>query len=346
MKILLLSPSSYSIDKTIKLGFSRLGHQVVHFNYRNKIPEWKEKINTQIYRLPLKFRNIWEKKYFTSINDLFIREFEIQKPDIVFIYNNEMLLPDTLNYFRSKSKIIFFLGDNPFYTPTSKFNLTILFYANLIISPDSFWVKQLEALGIGNCIHEVFGFNDELNFKIDRTEEGQTKFGSEVLFIGNNYVDSWGYKRTLFLNQFKDFNLKIYGTKNWIRWFEFFPELRKKFILLQKPFTFDEVNILSNYAKVYPVEANPGLINGLHIRIFDCIGSGVLPLVEYRRDAEIIFKDIEIPVIKNYSEAASIAKKYMGNDKLRETTIEKLRTFVLENYKPEKVLSRVLNHVG
>ncbi len=345
MKVLLLCPGFYTLDKTLKLGFTRLKHDVFHYDYRTTIENWKNKTNTQIYRLPFKLRNNWETYYLSEINKLHLKKYDEYNPDIVFIYNNEMLLPETIKYFKQKSKIVFFLGDNPYYTPTNNYYLNLLTYADLIISPDSFWKHQLELIGIKNIVHDYLGFNDEINFPIKPTEAELKEFGSDVLFIGGGYVDSWGYKRTLFLSKFTDFNLKIYGTKNWIRWFKFFPAVENKFTLLVKPLSFEKVNILSNCAKVYPVDANPGLLNGLHLRIFDCIGSGILPLVEYKKDIETVFKDVEIPIIRNYNDAEAVAKKYIEDDELRINTLNKLRSFINENYKPELVIKRILGKV-
>lgn len=345
MKVLLLCPSFYTLDKTIKLGFERLGHQVLHYDYRTAVDRWKEKTNTQVYRLPFKLRNKWESYYLSVINSLHLKKYDEYKPDIVFIYNNEMLLPETIKYFKQKSKIIFILGDNPYYTPTNNYYLNLLTYADLIISPDSFWKHQLELIGIKNIVQDYLGFNDEINFPIKPTEAELTEFRSDVLFIGGGYVDSWGYKRTLFLSKFTAFDLTIYGTKNWIRWFKFFPEVENKFTLLNKPLSFEKVNLLSNCAKVYPVDANPGLLNGLHVRIFDCIGSGILPLVEYRKDIETVFKDVEIPIIHQYDEAKSVAKKYIEDDGLRKSTLKNLRAFIDEKYKPENVLQRIISNV-
>ena len=46
----------------------------------------------------------------------------------VFIYNEEFLLPKTIKIMKEKSKIIFFLGDNPLnYNPPNAHCLQILF---------------------------------------------------------------------------------------------------------------------------------------------------------------------------------------------------------------------------
>jgi spore maturation protein CgeB len=345
MKILLLSPDSYTLDKTFKSGLEILNHQVYHYNFQSSVSSWKEKLNSQAYRVPFRFREKWEQYYMNEINRKHLEKYEEIRPDLVFIYNNEMLLPSTVEHFKKKSKIIFFLGDNPYYTPTNNYYLRLLESADLIVSPDSFWIEQLQLTGIKNLIFEIFGFNDEVNYIVEPSPEELEKFGTDVLFIGAGYADSWGYKRARFLNCFSEFKLTIYGDRHWLRWIEFFPELRNSFNLLKQRISFEQMNLFCNCAKFYPVDANPGVLNGLHVRVFDCIGSGILPLVEYRKDIMTVFKDVEIPVIHSYNDASEIARKYIINEELRRKTLACLRDYAFEQYNPVSVFRRILSHL-
>lgn len=345
MKVFLLCPSFYTLDKTIKLGFTRLGHTVIQLDYRKELEKWKGKVNTQIYRLPFKFRNKWETFHLSDINKIHLREYEKHNPDIVFIYNNEMLLPETIKYFRQKSKIIFFLGDNPYYTPTNNYFLNLLTYADLIISPDSFWKEQLELIGIKNIVLDFPGYNDEMYKNIIVTKEDKINYNYDILFVGRGYVDGWGYKRALFLNHFVKFNLKAYGDRHFVRWFKFFPELEEKFELKSVQITFEKLAIMSRCAKVYPVDANPALLNGVHLRVFDCIASGILPLTEYRKDMDIFFKNVHLPLIKNYNEIETMTKKLLSNDNIREKTLAELQEYLNKQYLPETVIARLISKI-
>ncbi len=96
---------------------------------------------------------------------------------------------------------------------------------------------------------------------------------------------------------------------------------------------------------MYPVEANPGIINGIHLRVFDCIGSDILPLVEHTKDLDTVFKDVEIPIIKNYTDAEKLAIYYIKNDKKREQIKKELKQFVDSNYTPQKAAIEILDKV-
>ncbi len=346
MKVLLLCPSQYSLDKTIKLGFERLGYNVYHHDFRYYLKNWHQKLNTQIFRFPNKYREIWESYYFPIINKRHLTVFDEFKPDIVFIYNNEALLPATINYFKSKNaKIVFFLGDSPYYTPSNKYYLHLLPNADLIISPDSMWAEQLKLLGIKNIVVDFPGFDDTLLKFREPNKEEREKYNFDLFFVGTGYVDAWGYKRAMFAGKFAKLNIRVLGTKHWVKWLEFFPELKTKFELIESRISFEQLVIMSKCAKVYPVDANPAILNGVHLRVFDCIATGVLPLVEYRKDHDIFFNGIDLPLIKNYNEAESLAKKYIKDDTLRENTLQRLTNFTLQKFSPQTVIKRILEKI-
>ena len=89
-------------------------------------------------------------------------------------------------------------------------------------------------------------------------------------------------------------------------------------------------------------DANPAILNGVHLRVFDCIAMGVLPIVEYRKDHESFFQGVELPLIRTYDEARYVTQKYLKNDDLREKTLKELQQFVKTKFAPDVVLKRIL----
>jgi len=342
MKVLLLAPSFYTLASTIQKGFTKIGFQVFHYDYRHETSSLKNKINVQIFRLPYSFRRIWEVFYMDAINKKHKEIFERQQPNIVFIYNNEMLLPETIQYFKTKAKIIFIMGDNPYYTPTNDYYLHLLFYADLIISPDSFWAEQLKLLGLKNVVVDFPGYDEEPYKNITVTMKDRQTYNFDILFVGTGYTNAWGYKRALFLNHFTQFNFKLYGGRHFVKWFRFFPDLEKKFELKKGHVPLEELVKMHRCAKLYPVDANPAILNGLHLRVFDCIAMGVLPLVEYRKDHELFFKNESPPLIKNYYEINNITSELLKNDDLRERRLSVLREFCQKEFSAHISLKRIL----
>lgn len=346
MKVLLLFPRFYSLDRSFKKGFELNGHEVLTFDYRQSLTKLAEKINSRKVKLSHSLRKRWENYYFEKINFKHKEIFNDYDPDVVLIYNNEMLLPGTMKEFRKRARIIFFLGDSPFYTPTSNYNLSLLYHSEHIFCPDSGWIEQLRMLGLDNLHFLAAASDPELNFKTDVSDEHKRNFGSDLVFIGGNYDHSWGFKRCLFLNEFADMDFRFYGPASWEKWFSEFPRLKRCFVPHQQGrIGFQQLNTILNCSKIYPVDANPGLINGVHIRIFECIRSGILPIAEYRKDIERVFSGAEIPVIHNYSEAAKIAEKYLEDDTLRNNTINDLMEYVRKNYSPERTVGEILAYL-
>jgi spore maturation protein CgeB len=344
MKLLLIFPSFYSLEKTFRKGFEDNGWEVFHFDYRQHVKPLYEKIEAKKLKLSRNWRNKWEDYYLNKINEEHIQYYRAVEPDLVFIYNNEMLLPKTIKLFKEKSKIFFFLGDSPFYSvSTNRYNLALLSLADKIFAPDTFWIKQLEQIGFENCHFFISASNASSNFSFKASEALKDDFNSDVVFIGRNYADSWGYKRSLFLNSFANLNLKIYGDKSWKSWVDFFPNLKDKIVYQDSRLDFNTVNAIMNCSKVYPVDSNPGILNGLHVRVFDCIQSGILPIVEYRTDIELVFKGINIPIIKKYRESETIAKKFIYNDNQRNDTLKSLQQYIDSNYSPQKSIYQIID---
>ncbi len=263
----------------------------------------------------------------------------------VFIYNNQYFFPDTIERIKRNSKIVFILGDNPLWSKTFNFNLTILKHADLVLSPDSHWQFELNMIGINNIEVDFIGSSRKHFYPIsDISENFRSKYGSDLLFIGRNYHGSSGYKRALFLNNFVGMDFKIFGSREWEKWLNYFPLLKDHFYPINGRISFDELNIALNCTKVYPIDQNTGIINGLHLRVFEAIGSGTLPIVEWRKDIDSVFGDI-LPVIRNYSEAKALASHYLDSEGERKQLVESLRNHIDLKYKPENYVQRMLKRL-
>lgn len=345
MKALLFVPKVYSIAAMLQAGFEANGWEAKNVDYKDLLPHKYNRFFERTAGLPNKITKYWKPKYFDLINKKYLEYCEKEKSDIILIYNNQYFYPETIQKLKNQSKIVFFLGDNPLWSKTFDYNLTILKYADLVLSPDSHWQYELSSIGIPNIVTDFIGYDSKLFFPTkDIPEEMRNKYESDILFIGRNYGDSSGYKRTQFLSSFLDFNLKIFGTKEWNKWLPYFPDLNKHFNLISNRISDEELNIALNCAKIYPVDQNTGITNGIHLRVFETIGAGILPVVEWRKDIDTVFGDL-LPVIKNYYNAAEIVETYLDDEELRKATIEKLRTLMENNYTPTLYIQRIINRI-
>lgn len=346
MKALLLIPKEYSLLNTITNGLLANDTETIHSDYESFFKPSINKFVKKYESLPNKIKNTWKRAYLSKVNSEYRKQFETHSPDIVFIYNNQQILPETVKYFRTRSKVVFFLGDNPLYTPTSDSNLAILFHADYIMCPDTFWVSQLEKMGLTNVYFGVFGFNETIFYPFTPTKDEYEKYRCDLAYVGTGQKTNWGFKRFLFLNSFLNLEMKAYisgdGYNN--KWAKYFPDLKDK-IIPYESFNPGFNNLLCNCGKIYPIDLVPSLFNGIHIRIMDCIGSGIMPLVEYSQDLDLVFKDTYIPSLKNYNDAEKTARCYLNNDSKREAIINDLREYVKVKYAPKDIIGSILKKV-
>lgn len=344
MKCLLLAPLRYPFISSIISGLQTRGVKLKPVDYQDFFPARTNRWYNNYTALPQKIRKVWEKPYVAKANMQYLEIFRDFKPDLVFIYNNQLVDPGLLQEFKKTAKIAFMLGDNPLYTPTSLYNLHILFFADYVISPDSMWRDQLTQMGVPNVHFDCFGINSDVYFPKPATEAELAAYRSDFIYVGSASKTNWGYKRTLFLHLFKDFDLRAYISGDMSRWLEFFPEIGSK-IIPHDRFDAGFNNLVYNCSKIAPVELVPSLFKGIHVRIFDILGAGILPLCEYSADLDTVFAGMDIPVIKNYPEAQEVARFWLNNDVKRQECVRQMRDRVLANYAPEMVIQRMLDRV-
>lgn len=350
MRILLLMPESYTLLNTISFSLKKMGHQVEHLNYLSFFSNYQNRMITKTIGLPFKVRKLlkFHDYYRDRINRMYLQKIYDFRSDLVLVYNDQYLNYQTAKEIKKLSKLAFILGDNPFFFHNHPLmNLGMYLEADYVFSCDSFITESFKKTGQPHVTELYFGYDPTVCYPKKPTESEKQKYGSDVVMIGRLYptiISSWTYKRLWFYHQFRNLDLKIYGH-GWRKYQKEFPELMNKVVDLDHYLSFDKVNSIVSCCKVYPIDANPGIINGIHLRVFDCIGQEILPLPEYTKDLGKVFNEVEMPNIKNYSQAEKIAQYYIKHDEKREKIKKELKQFVDENYTPEKAVQLILNKV-
>mgnify|MGYP000099899159 CR=1 FL=1 len=334
MKVLLFIPQRYGFFHSYKEIFEYMGAEVHAIDFFQVVKSWEKKINVQMFRLPNKFRLRWESYYMGKINAFYRERFDELKPDVIFIYNNELLLPETLAYFKKNgAKIGFFLGDSPFYTPTNRYYLQLLDYADTITTTDSFWIHQFRKMGLKNLHMTYPCVPSHQHYPVDLTESEYEELKTEVLYVGMSYTDSWGYKKAKFLNYFTDFDLHIHGNDDWERWFKDFPGLKAHYRERKEYISTEKMNKMYNATKIIPIDGNPGLLHAAHWRLMEVLGSGTLPLMEWQNGlAEIFPEGSDLPAVHSYDDIKEMTRFYLDNEEKRVEKVEWMRNFVLDKY--------------
>ncbi|MCA9733121.1 MAG: glycosyltransferase [Leptospiraceae bacterium] len=351
MHVLLISPSKeYPLFDVMRSGFQESNCEVDGFFTDDESDTRKNYIYRRSF--PLSYasftRTYWlkfQKQFYAEINQKILNKVQSKHFDLVLVYNDSFLLPKTLEVIKQKSKIAFYLGDSPFYTSNKPHFLKLLIAADFVFSPDSMWVTQLYNLGVSNIDFELFGFNEKIFFQKEVTEQEKRKYSSDLAFIGRLTNSEWGLKKLLFLKPFLEFDFKIYGPSSWTRWIPDAPELKDKLVILDNPLSLQQMNTIHNCAKLSPVDSNPGLLHGFHARLLDCIGSGILPLVEYGKDLDQVFGEGVVPTVHRYVEGKELAAYYLAHEKERVEKVKTLQEICKSNYTPEKSAQRVLDRI-
>ncbi len=346
MKVLLLVPKRYGFHQSFRETFEALGGEIHTIDYNHLVKGWQEKINTQMFRFPDKWRLRWESYYYKNINEFYIQEYNRIQPDVVFIYNNELLVPETLAHFKRRSKVGFFLGDCPYYTPTNRHFLPILYYADAIYTYDTFWIEQLTKVGLKN-MHYLYPNTPEGSFyEKELPAATYQELKSDVLYVGMCYKTSWGFKKAKFLSCFADFDLQIHGDDSWPKWFAYFPELEKRYRPRNGHISVERLNDMYNATKIAPVDANPGLLNALHWRWVEALGAGALPVMEWQQNVVEIFGDAEVPAVKVFDEAREVTAFYLNNEDKRLEMVRWMQNLVKERHSIENNANLIAGTMG
>ena len=348
MKVLLLVPKRYGFHQSFRETFEALGGEIHTIDYQHIMVGWKQRINTQMFRLPDKWRQKWEGYYYQDINKLYLQEYDRIQPDIVFIYNHELLVPETLAYFKKKSKIAFFLGDCPYYTPGNRHFLPLLYYADAVYTYDTFWIEQMTKMGIKN-MHYLYPNTPTDSFYEKKLSDAvYEELKSDVLYVGMGYKTSWGMKKAKFLSCFADFDLQIHSDDSMERWFEYFPEIAKCYRPRTGHISVERLNDMYNATKIAPVDANPGLLNALHWRWVEALGAGALPVLEWQQNVVEIFGDADVPAVKVFDEAREMTAYYLSHEKERRAMVVWMQNLVKEKHsiKNNAALLSETMHIG
>lgn len=349
-RALLLCAKKYSLFNSCIELLAELAQETRGIDIRSRISAADLRINAQIYRLPFKIKNRWETYFLKKANKILIAEIQNFDPDLILVYNSEYLLPETCAEIKKKAELVFFMGDSPFYTPLNNYYLTCLIYADLILSPDSFWIEQLNTMGLRQTVFYVPGIDETSYFMLNGPDRLKELDERDVLYAGSCYVNSWGYKKALLMSQFTRFNFRLYGNAMWKRWFRFFPELEGKYVEAEF-IPAQKLNRMLNSSKMTPVDGNPGILNGFHLRLLEALGAGTLPLVEYRKDVEkLLFKGCRaiLPLIKDYSKAGDLVEYFLKNESERQGLVKELKDYVLSHYNAKansEMLLEALNRI-
>jgi hypothetical protein len=264
--------------------------------------------------------------------------------DIFFIYNGwNQITSDTWQIIGERTdRKIALLGDNPFLTVNDNDNvlLNYLTHMDLFLTVDLYALQCLRYFKANSLLIPA-GTDDDMFFPLIPSKTQMQEYSSDLLFVGNGYgMNTLGIFRANMLNELGEFDIKIFGNKNWEKLFPYFPHLRSKLIF--KPLTSQELNIAYNCSKIFIGLTNPIAVDAVHTRVFDSIASGLFVIYEHRDDCHRLFPDDLVPTFRNIKELKDKVQYYLKNEKEREEKATEARKLVLEKYLVRNIVKEIV----
>jgi spore maturation protein CgeB len=266
-----------------------------------------------------------------AIRSLQLREFNAAivksvntfKPDILFVYKGAFVMPETLDYARSKGcRLVMFYPDVSMATHGKYLALSIPRY-ELVFTTKTFGIADLKnAFGITNARFIPHGFDPEVHRKTVISQTDEAVFGCDASFIGTYSAKKEEYLAYL-KEKYPEISLRIWGSQ-WER--SAMESLN------------ESIQHSAVYGDMYAVaiqcsKINLGILNEqvtgassgdlITSRTFHIPGSGGFMLHERNAESELYFKEgQETGFFDGVEELVEKVKLYLSNPQLRQQICE------------------------
>lgn len=336
-------------EKMWAKAFEQLGFEIKYIGIFDKYDKIiTKKLGTISYYMGPHFigKKVRE-LYLKNLNKKLKNILESDKYDFILIYNGwDIILSDVWNLIKEAGrKVIILLADNPFFDTAVKKNNIFINYikqADIILTADEFCFDCFQYFNNIKTILIPAGTDDNMFFPKAPNNSQLKEFGCDILFVGTGYGENnLGYFRGNILNEICEFDLKIFGDKNWKYLFDNFPNLKGKVIF--KNLTTEEINTAYNCSKIFVALTNPLAVNAVHTRVYDALCSGTFVIFEDRKICKSLFPNNLVPTFKNIKELKDKIKYYLLNEKERKEIALEARRYVLKNYLVKDILKDILD---
>jgi hypothetical protein len=208
MRILLLgSKSKNSLSSSYLRAFKDVGCEVSVFDF------WGFYKNNFLTKNKIGHRLFW-RILSIPLQSKIIEEIKNKNPHLVLVFKGWLIRPNTIKKIKikfPKIKIFNFNPDNPFNTwhhgnSNNWIRDSIKFYDCCFIW-GKFLIDKLYKLGAKKVEYLPFGYDPELHYPINVSNDENSKYGSDVSFIG-----SWDEEREEWLSHLLNYDLKIWGN--------------------------------------------------------------------------------------------------------------------------------------
>lgn len=304
-KVLIIGPNFFEINKSIADAFKQNGWITWTESYDNPIHPFKGWVKWKHKFLPYK-EKLREKSRINYASYI-IRRFDEINPNLVFIYNGDILLSSTLDYFRTKAKVAIWMLDSVSHYPLCK---THIDHVNAFFCFEQMDVDQYAAEG-KKAYFLPQSCDEKVYFPI------QCEKDIDILFVGNLY----GYrKRVEYLKEviksFPNKRILVYGVykpyyKNLLKWL--FRERRD--IYMNKNVPREMVNLLYNRAHIVLNIHHEQSQNGANPKVFEICGSGAYQVCDRNPYISSLYPNGEVGLYSDKKDFINCIAEALETDK-------------------------------
>lgn len=303
-KVLIIGPSFFYYNYSIGRAFEQLGFDYKIIQYDEPVHPFN--LKNKLLNKVLKDKSVLQEKSRKSFNALLLDAYKTYSPELVFIYNGDIIELDTVHIFKQTAKVVVWMLDGVYRHPRSEALAPVVDAYFCFEQEDVNYLvnKGIKAYFLPQaCDTSIY---HPLNLKKD----------IDILFVGALY----GYPNRIKLLQkvierFPQYNIKIYGRykpwyKNPLKWL-----LReKRNIFMNRNVSPEEVNRLYNRSKICLNIHHEQSKNGANPKVFEITGSGAFQLVDDNPYIKTIFKNEEVFIYHNEEELISFIDACLGSN--------------------------------
>jgi len=314
MKILVIGAGREgSVGRCCERALSRLGHEVVYYDYREEAYGHRGPLTPGYWRKLVLPRFIAD-QFVKLMNKRLIEVARSIRPALVLVNKGELLYPSTIELMKKATGavIVVWHTDSPFTALVSNRRvITGLCRYDICFVFDPWYVPEILRHGAKRVEYLPVGCDPAIHYPIKLTARDRQIYGSDVCFVGNLQTHISPRRRVL--NAIADFDLKIWG----VSWKTLNDEQLQPKIVGRSVYG-------EEYSKVYSASKmalnvhHPQCIKALNPRAFEIAACGCMLVTDVMEELPKFFEPgKEVVTFEEIGELRDKLEFYLRNETAR-----------------------------
>ena len=316
--------SSNNLEYFVLEALTMLGYETEFFGYSYNKSIFSKDIVRMLWTRSKILRDIITPLYLNTVNIKIKNNVDLFKPDLVISIKGESVLPETIDYIKSKNiKIVLWYPDDPrFFNSLTRY---IAPHYNIIFTYSKNAIKLYKKINIKNVYRLHFGCSKNIH----SIEDWDNNMINKVLFIGTFTIKRYRFTKKMIKG---GVDMDIYGS-HW-------PKKVAGTNVKNSVYGSDYVKLMQKYSLVLNIHND---INyGPNMRVFEATGSSSTLLTDNAEDLSNFFENNnEILIYSNVDDAIKISKQFLNKPdyNIRKNAYKKCH----ENYEYTKIIKELIN---